>query len=74
MTRPYALPHKRILEYIDEIYDTSFQEKRNDVLMNYKERIQKDIDRIKNEDEGLEEDDGSVETPSAKPSDSLLEE
>jgi len=55
VTRPYALPHKRILEYIDEIYDTSFQEKRNDVLMNYKERIQKDIDRIKNENEGLEE-------------------
>jgi len=53
--RPYALPHKKILEYIDEIYGTSFQDKRNIVLMNYKERIQKDIEKMKNENEGLEE-------------------
>jgi len=53
--RPYALPHMKILEYIDEIYDTTFKYKRNDVLMNYKERIQKSIEKIKNENEGLEE-------------------
>jgi len=53
--RPYALPHEKILEFIDEIYGTSFQEKRNVVLMNYRERIQRDIEEARNENEGLEE-------------------
>jgi predicted protein tyrosine phosphatase len=53
--RPYALPHKKILEYIDELYGTTFQGKRTVVLMNYKERIQRDIEKARTENEGLEE-------------------
>lgn len=53
--RPYALPHKTILGFIDEIFGTRFQDKRNAVLLNYKERILKDIEKGKNQNEGLEE-------------------
>jgi predicted protein tyrosine phosphatase len=51
--RPYALPHKAILDYIDELCNTNFKDKRNAVLMNYQSRIKKEIKKI--EDDNLEE-------------------